>query len=110
MTTQKNAQKTPIFVCEKCDFKCCKQSDYDRHVVTIKHKRLHGTTKKKTPPIIRIHLFAYVVTNITIIRVYQNISERVLSSIHPGILCYMLRYIIKKHTKRPKMIYAQTIK
>ena len=46
MTTQKNAQKTPVFVCEKCDFKCCKQSDYDRHVVTIKHKRLHGTTKK----------------------------------------------------------------
>ena len=33
---------TPIyaenFCCKLCDFKCCKQSDYDRHIMTRKHK------------------------------------------------------------------------
>ena len=45
-TTGKNSKKTPKFVCEKCDFKCCKQNEYRRHFNTIKHKRLHETTKK----------------------------------------------------------------
>ena len=26
------------FYCEYCHFKCCKQSDYDRHIMTRKHK------------------------------------------------------------------------
>jgi len=50
MANKINAKKTPLFVCENCDFKCCKQSDYDRHVVTIKHKRLQGATKKNAGP------------------------------------------------------------
>ena len=33
---------TPIpaskFICEKCDFKCCKKSDFERHLLTNKHK------------------------------------------------------------------------
>jgi hypothetical protein len=33
--TPKNAE---IFDCEKCDFKCCKESDYKRHILTSKHK------------------------------------------------------------------------
>ncbi len=35
--TPKNAAK---FECLECDFKCCKQSDWNRHVSTDKHKRL----------------------------------------------------------------------
>ena len=35
---------TPItpkkFVCEICDFKCCKNSDWERHLLTAKHKKL----------------------------------------------------------------------
>jgi hypothetical protein len=27
-----------IFVCESCDFKCCKLSDWNRHIMTRKHK------------------------------------------------------------------------
>ena len=46
MANQKNSKKTPLFVCESCDFKCCKQNEYKRHIDTIKHKRLHETTKK----------------------------------------------------------------
>ena len=47
-TNQKTAKKTPSIVCNLCDFKCSKQSDYDRHVETNKHKRL-TETNEKTP-------------------------------------------------------------
>jgi hypothetical protein len=33
--TQKNADN---FICENCDFKCVKQSDWNRHINTLKHK------------------------------------------------------------------------
>ena len=35
MMTQKNAKK---FICENCDFVCSKKSDYERHILTRKHK------------------------------------------------------------------------
>ena len=41
--TPKNAQ---IFICEICNFKCSKQSDYDRHILTLKHKNRTIRTKK----------------------------------------------------------------
>ena len=34
--TPKNAEK---FICELCDFKCCKESDWERHLLTRKHKK-----------------------------------------------------------------------
>jgi hypothetical protein len=46
MATEKKLQKTPKFICEKCDYTSSKQSEYDRHIVTNKHKRLHGLPKK----------------------------------------------------------------
>jgi len=45
-TTQKDAEKCYNFVCELCDFKCCKESNYKKHLDTNKHNRLHQTTKK----------------------------------------------------------------
>jgi hypothetical protein len=36
----KNSPKIAIkFVCKKCDYKCSKQSDYDKHLLTAKHKK-----------------------------------------------------------------------
>jgi len=46
MDNQKNAEKCLIFVCEKCDFKCSKQSNYKLHVDTNKHKRVTESNKK----------------------------------------------------------------
>ena len=37
MKTPKNAEK---YMCENCDFKCSKKSDYDRHLMTTKHKMM----------------------------------------------------------------------
>ncbi len=45
-TTQKDAEKCYNFVCELCVFKCCKESNYKKHLETNKHNRLHQTTKK----------------------------------------------------------------
>ena len=38
---QKKTPKTPdLFECKFCDFKCSKQSDYDRHIMTPKHQNV----------------------------------------------------------------------
>ena len=38
MTYNKNTKKHQNFVCEKCDFKCSKRGDFQRHTQTQKHK------------------------------------------------------------------------
>ena len=48
MDNQKNSKKTPLFVCELCDFKCSKYTEYYRHLETNKHKRV-TESNKKTP-------------------------------------------------------------
>ena len=40
---QKNANN---FFCEICDFKCCKLSNYNIHLLTAKHKRLTNSCQK----------------------------------------------------------------
>ena len=42
---QKNAEK---FVCEYCNFKCCKKSDWDRHILRPKHKKNENDNKNDT--------------------------------------------------------------
>jgi len=34
------------YSCEICDFKCCKKSNYDKHILTLKHKNLTNPNKK----------------------------------------------------------------
>ena len=46
MDNQKTPKKTPVFVCESCDFKCCKQNEYKRHLETNKHKMVINGNKK----------------------------------------------------------------
>ena len=46
MANQKNSKKTPLFLCKICDFKCCKQNEYKRHLETNKHKMLTDANKK----------------------------------------------------------------
>jgi len=37
--TTKNSQKiAKIFICESCDYECCKKNDYEKHLTTRKHK------------------------------------------------------------------------
>ena len=41
LSTAKNASR---FYCEKCHFKCSKQSDYTRHILTAKHQLVYNDT------------------------------------------------------------------
>lgn len=41
--------KNPIkYSCEKCNFNCSNKKDYNRHLLTAKHKILHNTTENTT--------------------------------------------------------------
>lgn len=46
MGNQKNTKKTPKFLCELCDFKCSRQTEYVRHLETNKHKMVTNGNKK----------------------------------------------------------------
>ena len=46
MTTKKTKKNENIFSCEKCNFISCKKTDYNRHLLTAKHKILQNTTEK----------------------------------------------------------------
>jgi len=48
MTDAQTLEKTPDFYCEKCTFKCSKQSEWDRHVSTRKHQK-NGEYLQKAP-------------------------------------------------------------
>jgi hypothetical protein len=44
MSTEKIPKKAEIFYCETCDFKCCKKSNYNAHLLTAKHKKSTEST------------------------------------------------------------------
>ena len=46
--TDGDAKKIPNYECKKCGFICCKKSDWERHLLTLKHKKV-TVGDKKTP-------------------------------------------------------------
>jgi len=46
MSYKKTTKKTTGFFCEKCNFKCSKKQDYDRHLLTRKHEMITNDYKK----------------------------------------------------------------
>jgi hypothetical protein len=48
---EKSPKISKKFNCEKCDYKCCKQSEYNKHILTNKHKILHNPTINPTSEI-----------------------------------------------------------
>jgi hypothetical protein len=52
MITKESLNSQTDFICEKCDYKCFRKSDYTKHLTTNKHKnnddQLHKTLKKYT--------------------------------------------------------------
>ena len=46
MTNKKMPKNAEKFSCKICNFECFKQSNYDKHILTAKHKRLTNTNKK----------------------------------------------------------------
>ena len=50
MTTFQTPKTASKYICEQCNFKCSKQSDYDRHILTAKHQILQNTTSNLPTP------------------------------------------------------------
>ena len=48
MTNEKSPKIAQFFLCEYCDYKCFKQSDYNKHILTLKHKI--RTNTNENPP------------------------------------------------------------
>lgn len=48
---QKSPKISYFFICENCDYKCCKQSEYNKHISTNKHKILQNPTLDTTPKV-----------------------------------------------------------
>jgi len=44
----KYPQISPKFICEKCDYKCSKQSEFNKHISTNKHKTIQTPTTDVT--------------------------------------------------------------
>ena len=53
MITEKNAENAANFLCEKCDFKCSKKSNYLKHLVTRKHINNDASSKNNDKKIIK---------------------------------------------------------
>jgi hypothetical protein len=49
-------QEIKYFICEKCNYKCCKQSEYNKHLLTSKHQNLQNPTSN---PISQISNMTY---------------------------------------------------
>jgi len=51
MTNKKMPKNAEKFICEKCNFTCCKKSNWDTHILTAKHKIRSNTNEipKKMP-------------------------------------------------------------
>ena len=45
MSTENTSKNSTKFLCEYCDFKCIKKGDYNRHLLTDKHKNNVSSTK-----------------------------------------------------------------
>ena len=49
MPNDKNAEKCLKYVCDVCDFKCSKLSNYNKHLTTAKHIISVSNKAKMTP-------------------------------------------------------------
>jgi hypothetical protein len=49
--TKKSPKISAKFYCELCDYKCCKQSEYNKHTMTAKHQILQNPTSNPTSKI-----------------------------------------------------------
>ena len=46
MITNVDAENAKLFICVKCDFKCSKLSNYNKHLLTAKHNRITNDDQK----------------------------------------------------------------
>jgi hypothetical protein len=66
METEITSKPEPKFICESCDFKCSKRGDYNRHILTGKHKKMcNGTFSDQN-----LHNYIHQCTNCS--KIYKS--------------------------------------
>ena len=88
-----NAENAEKFVCEKCDFRCSKQSNFNTHLSTYKHQKIMGNNQSECQPSSTIsficpncnkkysHLSGLSRHRKTCVSVKQHISEPVFNNL-----------------------------
>ncbi len=46
MTTEKSEKSESIYYCDNCDYKCFRKYDFNKHILTPKHKKQQKSTEK----------------------------------------------------------------
>jgi hypothetical protein len=54
MFTENSPKIAKQFICEKCNYKCCKRSDWNKHISTRKHKNVYSSLPKCLPELAKI--------------------------------------------------------
>ena len=71
MTKKEVPENANKFSCERCDFQCSKESNYNRHLMTRKHK-IRTNTNEKVPN----NIIVIVVKSINM-RLHFGITKRI---------------------------------
>ena len=66
------------FYCDCCNYKCCKQSEYTKHVLTAKHKNLQNPTLNPTKKSPKQNIIVVVVKYINILQRFTHIEKNVM--------------------------------
>ena len=59
MTNIKMPKNAEIYSCDICDFECSKMSNFNKHLLTAKHKILTNTNKKMPKKCQSIYMFMW---------------------------------------------------
>ena len=72
--SSKNPQK---YICDICDYDTSSHKDFNKHLLTQKHKRLMETNENPQKSSKHKYLVVYVINNIFIWHHYVNIKKNV---------------------------------
>ena len=93
----KNAEK---FFCEKCDFKCSKQSNYDKHLLTLKHTKAKNANKIEDinyPCEVCSHIFKHA-SSLSRHKKKCNTNELIINEMSDKVDDNLITIILKENT------------
>ena len=84
MDTSKELKKSKYFCCESCDYLTSKKCNFERHIITEKHKKIQlelsgiEFLEQRSKRSLKKNLNVFVVIFINLVKVYQSIRKNVV--------------------------------
>ena len=94
MDSKKSPEISSKFFCELCHYKCCKQSEYTKHISTAKHQKLENASNNASElapnlrPNSNVIVVKYIITILVIIGIGGNVSNNQVLTV---IIWYLIR-------------------